>query len=60
MGQWRFVLKEKNDNDSEPIILVRSRSQSWELIGEADLDVSSESEGDVGPTEDNSPIYGMP
>lgn len=59
MSRWRLVLKDEDGKDSEPIIRVKSKGESQEFIVEGNSDVSSESEGDIGPTKDDPPIYGM-
>lgn len=58
MSRWRLVLEDEDDDDSEPIIQIRSKGQSQELVKEVDSYVFSKSEGDGCPAEDDHPIYG--
>lgn len=59
MSQQRLVLKDEDDENSEFVIQVWFNGESWESVGEADLDVTSRSESDGVPIEDNPLIYGM-
>lgn len=60
VSQQRLILKDKNDNNSELVVQVRSSGESRESVKKANSDVSSGNKGDDGPVEDDPLIYGMP
>lgn len=49
MHRRRLIIKDKED-DYDPVIQVRSSSESCESIGEVNSDVSNTSDGDRGLT----------
>lgn len=53
-------MEDKDKEVDGPIIQARHRGRSQGLVGDADLDVTSESVNDVGPAKDDSLIYQMP
>lgn len=60
MGYKRPILKHKDKEDDGPATQDRLRGNGLEPIKDANLSISSSSEGDVGSMEGDLPLYGKP